>query len=107
MHSLCQEMTVYLKKLLDNLLAQFITLHKEGKYFNWKSYLFVLTEIVPLSRPMDSLLVSGLKDMHEHGAERNEHVDEINKTMILIDSGVSNELSVWLGSPHCLVQQLI
>lgn len=29
---------------------------------------------------MDSLLVSGLKDMHEHGAEKNEHVDEVNKT---------------------------
>lgn len=54
---------------------------------------------------MDSLLVSGLKDMHEHGAERNEHVDEINKTMILIDSGVSNDLSVWLGSSHCLLKQ--
>ena len=39
---------------------------------------------------MDSLLVSGLKDMHEHGAERNEHVDEINKMMILIDSGATN-----------------
>lgn len=63
---------------------------REGKYFNWKSYWRVLTEIVPLSRPMDSLLVSGLKDMHEHGAERNEHVDEINKMMILIDSGVTN-----------------
>lgn len=39
---------------------------------------------------MDSLLVSGLKDMHEHGAERNEHVDEVNKTMTLIDAGVTN-----------------
>lgn len=39
---------------------------------------------------MDSLLVSGLKDMHEHGAERNEHVDEINKTMIRMESGVTN-----------------
>lgn len=63
---------------------------QEGNYFNGKSYLCVLTEIVPLSRPMDSLLVSGLKDMHEHGAERNEHVDEINKTVILIDSGVTS-----------------
>lgn len=33
---------------------------------------------------MDSLLVSGLKDMHEHGAEKNEHVDGVNKTAILI-----------------------
>jgi len=32
---------------------------------------------------MDSLLVSGLKDMHEHGAEKNEHDDEVNKTATL------------------------
>lgn len=48
---------------------------------------------------MDSLLVSGLKDMHEHGAERNEHVDEINKTTVLFVSGVPSQLRVLLLLP--------
>ena len=48
---------------------------------------------------MDSLLVSGLKDMHEHGAERNEHVDEINKTMILMDSGVTSSKCMTIFIP--------
>lgn len=39
---------------------------------------------------MDSFFVFGLKDMYEYGVERNEYVDEINKTMIFIDLGVIN-----------------
>lgn len=81
-----------MKKVLINNSHHnsYIHIPQEGNYFNWKSYLYVLTEIVPLSRPMDSLLVSGLKDMHEHGAERNEDVDEVKKTMILMDAGVTS-----------------
>lgn len=60
-----------------------------------------------MSRPMDSLLVSGLKDMHEHGAERNEHVDEINKTMILTDSGVTSSKCMTIFFPQFPDKQFI
>lgn len=50
-------------------------IHIENQFQNiFLIYTQILTETVPLSNPTESLLVSGLKDMHEHEAVKRDVV---------------------------------